>query len=166
MYLSSKPQKSLGEDNPHLKCNTAHREVFPVLQHAQVLGHQGCRVHQALGGLGVVAPLGVLPCHVLQPRQPQVGGILVALGNPKGRENLCDSMPFPSEPAQPFSMVFSHHIWSLLLKTPIPLGAVWKFLRQEAVEMGSHPKLQIFDPVSGEGALDDAKALDQSPCFT
>lgn len=85
---AAKPKKPLREDFAHLKRDTAHREVFPVLQHAQVLSHQGCRVHQALGRLSMVAPLRMLPCHVLQPRQPQVGGILIALGNPKGRENL------------------------------------------------------------------------------
>lgn len=38
---------------------------------------------QTVGRLGVVSSLRVLPCHVLKPRQAQVGGVLVAFGNPE-----------------------------------------------------------------------------------
>lgn len=66
----------------HLEGNTAHGQVAAVLEQSEVLGHQSSRVHHALGGLCVVAQLRVLPRHVLQPRQAQVWGALVAPGNP------------------------------------------------------------------------------------
>lgn len=80
----------LQQDNSYLKCNTPYREVFSVFQHAEIFSHQGCGVDQALGWLGVVAPLRVLSSHVLQPCQAQVRGVLIALRNPEWKENLCD----------------------------------------------------------------------------
>lgn len=65
----------------YLKRHASHRQVFAVLQHAQVLCHECCWVHQALRGLSVIAPFRVLASHVLQPGQPQVWRGLVALGN-------------------------------------------------------------------------------------
>ena len=67
-----------------LEGDAANGEVAAVLQHVEVLGHQGGAVHQAVGRLGVVAPLRVLAGHVLEPRQTQVRRVLVALGDPGG----------------------------------------------------------------------------------
>lgn len=65
-----------------LKRNAANGQVATVLQHVEVLRHQGRAVDQAVGRLGVVASLAVFPRHVLQPRQAQVRRVLVALCNP------------------------------------------------------------------------------------
>lgn len=72
---------------PYLKADAAHRQVAVVFQHAQILGYQGGRVHQAHGGLCVALLLGVFLRHVLEPGQPQVRGRLVTLGNSAGRLN-------------------------------------------------------------------------------
>lgn len=69
----------------YLKADTAHREIAPILEHAQVLCHQRCSMDQAHGCFCVALPLGVLLCHVLQPRQPQVWWRLVSFCNSKNR---------------------------------------------------------------------------------
>ena len=69
---------------PDLEGDTANGQVAAVLQHVEVLCHQGGAVHQAVGCLRVVPSLRVLPRHVLQPRQAQVRGVLVALSAPEG----------------------------------------------------------------------------------
>lgn len=69
----------------YLKADAAHRQVAVVLQHAQVLGHQGGCMHQAHGGLCEALLLSVFLCHVLEPSQPQVRRCLVALGNSEDR---------------------------------------------------------------------------------
>lgn len=87
--LGSAQEQTHAPELPHafralyLEADTAHREIIPVLQHAQVLCHQRCSVHQAHACLCVALPLGVLLCHVLQPSQPQVWRCLVAFGNPE-----------------------------------------------------------------------------------
>lgn len=68
-----------------LEGDASHGQVLAVLQHAEVFRHQGGAMHQALGRLGVVVPLGVLPRHVLEPREPQVRRRLVALGDPEAK---------------------------------------------------------------------------------
>lgn len=69
-----------------LKCDTTDWKVATILQHVEVFCHQCCTVDQTVCGFSMVAPLTVFPCHVLEPRQTQVGRILVALCNPKKTE--------------------------------------------------------------------------------
>lgn len=60
------------------ECDSPCRQVWAVLEHVQVLGDECCAVHEAHGSLCVLATLAVLLSHVRQPRQPQVGRVLVA----------------------------------------------------------------------------------------
>lgn len=67
----------------YLEGNAADRQVLVILQHAQVLRHECRSVDQTHGRLGVTISDVVVLRHVLQPRQPQVRGGLVALRNPE-----------------------------------------------------------------------------------
>lgn len=66
----------------YLKGDTANRQVLVILQHAEVLSHQGGGVDQTHCRLGVTLPVVVLLCHVLQPGQTEVRRRLVALCYP------------------------------------------------------------------------------------
>lgn len=66
----------------YLKGDTANRQVLVILQHAEVLSHQGGSVHQTHCRLRVTLPVVVLLCHVLQPGQAEVRRRLVAFRYP------------------------------------------------------------------------------------
>lgn len=66
----------------YLKGDTANRQVLVILQHAEVLSHQGGSVHQTHCRLRVTLPVVVLLCHVLQPGQAEVRRRLVAFCYP------------------------------------------------------------------------------------
>lgn len=109
----------------YLEGNTAHRQVATVLQQGEVLSHQGGSVHHALGGLRVVAQLCVLPRHVLQPRESQVRGALVAAGDPGtwevGGEEDGDVLPVISLPSPCLGRLLAAH---LPLSPPTPPSPV------------------------------------------
>lgn len=65
-----------------LKRDTTDWQVATILQHVEVFCHQRCAVDQTVGSFSVVSSLTVFSRHVLEPRQTQVGRVLVALCNP------------------------------------------------------------------------------------
>lgn len=75
-------------DSPHtdLKCDTSNWQVAAIFQHVEVFCHQCCTVDQTVGSFSMVSSLTVFSCHVLEPRQTQVRGVLVALCNPEKKE--------------------------------------------------------------------------------
>lgn len=54
-----------------------------ILQHAEILGHQGSSVDETHRRLSVTLSVVVLLCHVLQPGQTEVRRRLIALRNPE-----------------------------------------------------------------------------------
>lgn len=70
----------------YLESDAAYREIFVVLEHAEILGHEGSSVDQAHSRLGVTFPVVVLLGHVLQPGQTEVRRRLVTLCYPAGKE--------------------------------------------------------------------------------
>lgn len=73
----------------YLEGHTADREVAAIFKHVEVLRHQGGAMHQTVCCLRMVPSLRVLPCHVLQPREPQIRRVLIALSNPTQRRAIC-----------------------------------------------------------------------------
>lgn len=67
----------------YLEGDAANRQVLVILQHAEILGHQGSSVDQTHSRLSVTLPVVVLLCHVLQPGQTEVRRCLVALRYPE-----------------------------------------------------------------------------------
>lgn len=67
----------------YLEGDAAHRQVLVILQHAEILGHQGSGVDQTHRRLSVALPVVVFLRHVLQPGQTQVRRCLVALRYPE-----------------------------------------------------------------------------------
>lgn len=72
----------------YLEGDAAHRQVLVVLQHAEVLSHQGCGVHQTHCRLGEALLAVMLLSHVLKPGQAQIRWRLVALRNPATDVNI------------------------------------------------------------------------------
>ena len=70
-----------GRRHTHLEGDTPYRQIALPLQNVEVLCNQCHRVCDAHGSLGVVLVLNVLLCHVLQPLETQVWGVLVTLGD-------------------------------------------------------------------------------------
>lgn len=66
----------------YLEGDTANRQVLVVLQHAEVLGHQGSSMDQTHSRLSVTLPVVVFLRHVLQPSQTEVRRCLVTLRYP------------------------------------------------------------------------------------
>lgn len=58
--------------------DSSNWQVWTVLQHVEVLGHQCCTVHQTHGSLCMLCSLTVLLGHVCQPGEPQVRRVLIA----------------------------------------------------------------------------------------
>lgn len=67
----------------YLEGDAANRQVLVILQHAEILGHQGSGVDQTHRRLSVALPVVVFLRHVLQPGQTQVRRCLVALRYPE-----------------------------------------------------------------------------------
>ena len=65
----------------HLKGDTSYRKVALPLQNVKVLCDQSDGVCDAHGGLSIVLVLDMLLCHVLQPLETEVWGVLVTLGD-------------------------------------------------------------------------------------
>lgn len=83
----------------YLEGDTANRQVLVILQHAEILGHQGSSMDETHCWLCVTLPVVVLLCHVLKPGQTKVRRRLVALRNPESRQRrrvlLFSSFHFP-----------------------------------------------------------------------
>lgn len=77
----------------YLECDTSHRKILSVLQHAQILSDKCCWVDQALSSFSMIASFRVFASHVLQPGQSQVWRGLIALGNSNQNRNVSQSLP-------------------------------------------------------------------------
>lgn len=84
----------------YLEGDAANRQVLVILQHAEILGHQGSSMDETHCRLCVTLPVVVLLCHVLKPGQTEVRRRLVALCDPESRQRrrvllLFSSFHFP-----------------------------------------------------------------------